>query len=54
MSTRTDLPGGFGGPGGGFSDNRNSGKATTATTMKKTHPGPPKPSGKLVCGDNVT
>ena len=44
--TRTNLPGGFGGPGGGFSYNRNSGKATTATTTKKPPPGPPKPPGK--------
>ena len=37
FSTRTKLPGGFGGPGDMFSNDRNSGKATTATTTKK-HP----------------
>ena len=43
------LPGcGFGGPGGGFSNDRNSGKANAATTTKKPPPGPPKPPGKLV------
>ena len=52
--TRTNLPGGFGGPGGGFSNNRNSGKATTATTTKKPPPGPPKPPGKLVRVKNIT
>ena len=54
ISTRTNLPGGFGGPGGGFSNNRNSGKATTATTTKKPPPGPPKPPGKLVRVENFT
>ena len=29
--------------GGGFSDSRSSGKATTATKTKKPPPGPPKP-----------
>ena len=48
MSTRTNLPGGFGDPGGGFSNKKNSGKATTATTTKKPPPGPPKPPGRLV------
>ena len=54
FSTRTDLPGGCGGPGGCFSTNRNSGKATTATTTKAPPPEPPKPPGKLVCVENVT
>ena len=54
FSTRTNLPGGFGGPGGGFSNNRNSGKATTATTTKKPPPGPPKPPGNLVRVENPT
>ena len=48
FSTRTKLPGGFGGPGGGFSNHRNSGNATTATTAKKPPPGHTKPPGKLV------
>ena len=54
FSTRTNLPGGFGGTGGGFVDNRNSGKATTATKTRKPHPGPPKPPGKLVRVENFT
>ena len=54
FSTRTKLPGGFGGPGGGFCNNRNSGKATTATTTKKTPPGPPKPPGNLARVENHT
>ena len=41
------MHGGFGGPGGGFSNDRNSGKATTATKTKKPLPGPPKPPGKF-------
>ena len=54
FSTRARLPGGFGGPGVGFSNNRNSGKATTATTTRKPPPGPPKPPGKLVRVENFT
>ena len=48
------MPGGFGGPGGGFSHNRNSGKAATATTIKRPPLGPPKPPGKLVRVENLT
>ena len=54
FSTRTKLPDGFGGPGGGFKNHRNSGKATIATTTNKTTPGPPKPPGKLVRVENFT
>ena len=38
FSTRCNFDSGFGGPGGGFSNNRSTGKATTATTTKKTIP----------------
>ena len=47
MSTRTHLPGGLGGPVGGFSNDSNGAKATTAAMAKKPPPGPPTPPGKL-------
>ena len=48
------MPGGFVGPGDGFSNDRSSGKATTATTTKNPPPGPPKPPGKLVLVEKYT
>ena len=48
------MPGSFGGPGGGFSYNTSSGKATTATTTKKTPGKTPKPPGNLVRVENFT
>ena len=36
-------PGGFGGPGGGFSGSRSSGKLLLLLRLKKPPPGPPKP-----------
>ena len=52
FSTRTKLPGGLGGPGGGFSNHRHSGKATTATTTKNPPPGVQKPPGNSVRVEN--
>ena len=38
--------GGFGGPGGGFRTGRSSGKPLLLPVLKKTPPGPPKPTEK--------
>ena len=37
--------GGFGGPGGGFSDRKSSGKPLLRLRLKRSPPGPPKSPG---------
>ena len=54
LSTRTNLPDGFGGPGGGFLLVVAVVALPLFLLLLKPPPGPPKPPGKLVRVENVT
>ena len=51
--TRTNLPGGFGGPGGGFLVVVAVVALPLLLLLLKPPPGPPKPPGKLVCVEKI-
>ena len=52
--TRTNLPGGLGGPGGGFLVVVAVVALPLFLLLPQPPPGPPKPSGKLVRVENYT
>ena len=54
FSTRTNLPGGFGGPGGGFIVVVAVVALPRCLLLLKPPPGPPKPPGKLARVENLT